>query len=111
MNVEGPVDVLVGVFMVLDLREWHCAQDSPIYEFMKFGFLFSTKAVMPDIASVRRGDRTLRPKDSPRTLPLILRCKRHVEQPTFGPQPLRQTLLIRYNPPTNTHTRTDTTNT
>ena len=91
--------------MVLDLREWHCAQDSPIYEFMKFGFLFSTKAVMPDIASVRRRDHTLRPNETPRTLPLILRRKRHVEQPTFRPQPLRQTLLIRYNPPTN-QTRT-----
>jgi hypothetical protein len=30
-----------------------------------------------------------------RTLPLVLRRERHVEQPTFSPQSLRQTLLIR----------------
>ena len=38
-------DALLEVFIVSDRRARLCA---PIYEFMKFGCLFSTKAVMPD---------------------------------------------------------------
>jgi hypothetical protein len=46
------------------------------------------------LASEGRMD-TQNKKNIPRTLPLVLRRERHVEQPTFSPQSLGQTLLIR----------------
>ena len=68
-----------------------------IYKFMKFGFLFSAKAVMPSSLASEGEKWNTRDKRQKilRTLPLVLCRERHMEQPTFSPQSLRQTLLIR----------------
>jgi hypothetical protein len=47
------------------------------------------------LSYVRRENEHSEQEKIPRTLPLVLRRKRHMEQPTFGPQSLRQILLIR----------------
>ena len=44
---------------------------------------------------VRRESEHSEQENVPRTLPLVLRRKRHMEQPTFSLQSLRQILLIR----------------
>jgi hypothetical protein len=66
-----------------------------LYELVKFGFLFSAKAAMP--TRERQEYIEVSNWDVPRTLLLICRRKRHMEQPTFSPQSLRQALLKRYN--------------
>jgi hypothetical protein len=56
-----------------------------IYEVVKFGFLFSANAVMPGSLESEGEDEQ---ENILRTLALVLRRKRHVEQPTFSPQSL-----------------------